>query len=49
MPSKLSQINGLIFWLRLALQKWEGIEARLKNVDAGKMYKHVVAKTGHHL
>lgn len=40
-----------IFRLRLAPQdrKWEGIEAWLRNVEAGEAYQRPVAKTGHHL
>ena len=40
-----------IFWLKLAPQdrKWEGIEAWLRKVEAGKAYQRAVAKTGHHL
>lgn len=30
-------------------RKWEGIEAWLKNVEAGEVYQRAVAKTGHHL
>ncbi|KAL9067066.1 MAG: hypothetical protein Q9161_007156 [Pseudevernia consocians] len=40
-----------IFWVRLAPEdrKWEGIEAWLRNVEAGEAYQRAVAKTGHHL
>ena len=40
-----------IFWLRLAPQdrEWEGIEAWLRNVEAGQAYQRALAKTGHHL
>ncbi|CAF9910044.1 MAG: hypothetical protein ALECFALPRED_006140 [Alectoria fallacina] len=39
-----------IFWLKLAQdRKWEGIEAWLRNVEAGETYQRAVAKTGHHL
>ena len=40
-----------ILWLRLALQnrKWVAIEAWLRNVEAGEIYKHAMANTGHHL
>lgn len=40
-----------ILWLKLAPQdrEWEGIEAWLRNVEAGERYQRAVAKTGHHL
>ena len=40
-----------IFCLRMAPQdrKWKGIEAWLRNIEAGEMYQRAVAKTGHHL
>ena len=40
-----------IFWLKLGPQdrRWEGIEAWLRNVEAGVTYQRAVAKTGHHL
>ena len=40
-----------IFRMSLAPQdrKWEGIEAWLRNVEAGQTYQRAVAKTGHHL
>lgn len=40
-----------IFRMKLGPQdrKWEGIEAWLKNLEAGEVYQRAVAKTGHHL
>ena len=40
-----------IFRMKLAPQdrRWEGIEAWLRNVEAGETYQRAVAKTGHHL
>ena len=39
-----------IFQMGLAPRdrKWEGIEAWLRNVEAGEVYQRAVAKTGHH-
>lgn len=40
-----------IFWLKLGPhdRRWEGIEAWLRNVEAGEAYQRAVAMTGHHL
>ena len=40
-----------IFWLKLGPQdrRWEGIEAWLRNMEAGETYQRAIAKTGHHL
>lgn len=40
-----------IFSLKLAPtdRRWEGIEAWLRNLEAGEAYQRAVTKTGHHL
>ena len=40
-----------IFWLKLAPKnrRWEGVEAWLRQVEAGETYQRAVAKTGHRL
>ena len=49
--TKLAFSVQFIFWFNLGLQdiKWEGNEARLRNLEARETYQRAMARTGHHL